>query len=115
MTRLRSLAEAELFVAAGIPLVVSVSFTRDELDGAGYDTAGHLLTVIGFDAAGDVICNDPASHELPSNDEVRVVYDRDQLEQVWQRAAGGIVYVIRPPHIDLPAPVHGPAAASANW
>lgn len=115
VTRLRSLAEAELFVAAGIPLVVSVSFTRDELDGAGYDTAGHLLTVIGFDAAGDVICNDPASHELPSNDEVRVVYDRDQLEQVWQRAAGGIVYVIRPPHIDLPAPVHGPAAASANW
>ncbi len=39
MTRLRSLAEAELFVAAGIPLVASVAFAEDDLAGAGYGTS----------------------------------------------------------------------------
>jgi hypothetical protein len=112
VTRLRSLEEAELFIGAGIPLVASVSFDRSELDRAGYDTAGHLLTIIGFDAAGDVICNDPASHEVPSNDEVRVVYDRDQLERVWQGSANGLVYVIRPPDVPLPDVA---VPAEPNW
>ena len=52
VTRLRDLTEAEAFVAAGMPLVVSVSFREDELDGAGYDTNGHLLTIVGFTADG---------------------------------------------------------------
>jgi len=101
VTRLRSLAEAELFVAAGIPLVASVAFEEDELPGAGYRTSGHLLVVVGFDAAGDVIVNDPASHTIPSNDEVRVVYPRTELEKVWMRS-GGLVYVIHPPDVALP-------------
>ena len=112
VTRLRSLDEAELFVRAGIPLVASLSFRGDELDGAGYDTSGHLLTVIGFDGAGDVVCNDPASHQLPSNDEVRVVYDRKQLETAWLDGSGGLVYVIRPPDVPLPAPA---VPAEPNW
>ena len=101
VTRLRSLAEVELFVAAGIPLVASVAFEKDELPGAGYGTSGHLLVVVGFDAAGDVVVNDPASHELPSNDEVRVVYPRAPFEKVWMRS-GGLVYVVRPPDLPLP-------------
>ncbi len=112
VTRLRSLDEAELFVDAGIPLVASVSFRSEELDGAGYDTSGHLLTVVGFDEAGDVVCNDPASHQLPSNDEVRVVYDRKQLEKAWLDGSGGLVYEIRPPDVPLP-PVAVPT--EANW
>jgi len=112
VTRLRSLAEAERFVGAGIPLVASVSFRSDELDGAGYDTRGHLLTVVGFDAAGDVVCNDPASHQLPSNDEVRVVYDRKQLERAWLDGSGGLVYVIRPPDVPLPPQ---PVPTEPNW
>lgn len=110
VTRLRSLAEAELFIAAGIPLVATVSFTRDRLDGAGYDTEGHLLTIVGFDEAGNVISNDPASHRLPSNDEVRTIYDREQFEKVWLGSAGGVVYVIHPPDVALPARPH-----EANW
>ena len=112
VTRLRSLDEAELFVGAGIPLVASVSFRGEELDGAGYDTSGHLLVVAGFDAAGDVVCNDPASHRLPSNDEVRVVYDRKQLENAWLDGSGGLVYVIRPPDVPLPPPA---VPAEPNW
>lgn len=111
VTRLRSLEEAELFLAAGIPLGASLSFRREELAGAGYDTSGHLLAVVGFDAAGDVICHDPASHQLPSNDEVRVVFDRLQFERAWLDSAGGLVYVVRPHDVPLPAC----PAAERNW
>ncbi|HEX6248743.1 MAG TPA: peptidase C39 family protein [Nocardioidaceae bacterium] len=110
VTRLRSLAEAELFVAAGIPLVVGVAFTRDQLDGAGYDTSGHLAVLVGFDDDGDVVINDPASHGVPSNDEVRATFDRDDFERAWMRQSGGITYVIHPPDVSLP-----PAPAEANW
>ena len=102
VTRLRDLHEAELFTAAGIPLVASVAFTRDELDGAGYDTGGHLLVVVGFDEAGHVVVNDPASHGRPDDDEVRTTYDRCQFERAWG-PSGGLVYVIHPEDHPLPA------------
>jgi Peptidase_C39 like family len=110
VTRLRSLAEAELFVAAGIPLVASVSFSKGELKGAGYGTNGHLFAIRGFTVNGDLIVNDPASHLIPDNAQVRVVYDREQFENVWVPRSGGIVYVIRPTGVALPT-----APAQANW
>jgi hypothetical protein len=110
VTRLRSLAEAELFVAAGIPLVIAVSFTRDQLDSAGYTTAGHLLVLVGFDERGDAVVNDPASHERPCNQEVRATFDRGQLEAAWMRSSGGITYVIRPSGVPLP-----PTPAEPSW
>ncbi|MGH3444791.1 MAG: C39 family peptidase [Nocardioidaceae bacterium] len=112
VTRLRSLAEAELFVAAGIPVVATLRFEEGELAGSGYDTDGHLLVVTGFDAAGDVICHDPASHRIPDNIAVRVVYDRAEFERLWLAAAGGVVYVIHPTDVPLPAV---PDAAEPNW
>ncbi len=111
VTRLRSIAEMELFLRAGIPLVVSLSFQRADLDGAGYDTRGHLLTVIGVDDRGDVVCNDPASHGVPSNDEVRVVYKRDQFERAWRRSSG-VTYVIHPHDVPLPP---APRPDEPNW
>ncbi|MGK5529209.1 peptidase C39 family protein [Streptomyces sp. URMC 129] len=105
VTRLASLTEAERLVAAGIPLITSQSFTEGELDGAGYGTAGHLMTVIGFTAEGDVIANDPAADD---NDAVRRVYPRRQFENVWLRTkrydakgdvrsgTGGVCYLYFP-------------------
>ena len=110
VTRLRSLTEAEAFIAAGIPLVVSVSFTKGELKGAGYSTNGHLMVIRGFTAAGDVIANDPASHLIADDTQVRVIYDRQQFENVWVPHSGGIAYVIAPVGHALP-----PAPAEANW
>ena len=110
VTRLRSLAEAEQFVAAGIPLVASVSFKKGELKGAGYGTNGHLLVIRGFTASGAVVVNDPASHLIADDAQVRVVYDREQFENVWVPHSGGIVYVIHPAGVALPA-----APAQANW
>lgn len=110
VTRLRSLAEAELFVAAGIPLVVSLSFSRAQLPSAGYASAGHLMVVCGFTSGGDVVVNDPASHLVPDDARVRTVYPRGQFESAWLNGSGGTAYVIRPVGYRLPIP-----PAEANW
>ncbi|MFJ8750933.1 peptidase C39 family protein [Streptomyces sp. NPDC102441] len=110
VTRLGSLTDVERLVAAGIPVITSQSFLEGELTGAGYGTSGHLMTVIGFTAEGDVIANDPAS---PSNDAVRRVYRRREWENIWLRTkrydangavrggTGGVCYVYWPA---VPAP-----------
>ncbi|MGC0273708.1 C39 family peptidase [Pseudactinotalea sp. Z1739] len=112
ITRLRSLREAEEFISAGIPLICSMSFTEADLDGAGYGTNGHLLTIVGFDADGDVVVNDPASQDEADDGKVRVTYPRDQFESLWLTTSGGLVYVIAPPGHALPEPVD---AAEPNW
>lgn len=104
VTRLRSLTEAETFVAAGLPLAATVSFAEGGLHGAGYATDGHLLTIVGFTVDGNVICNDPASHAIASNDEVRVVFDRAQFERVWLGSSGGVVFVVHTDEAPLPPP-----------
>ncbi|MGZ4301621.1 MAG: C39 family peptidase [Gaiellaceae bacterium] len=106
VTQLHSLAEAEQFVKAGIPLVASIAFQPGKLDGFLFrGTDGHLLVIGGFTAGGDVISYDPAS---TSDATVRHVYDRSQFEKAWMSASGGIVYVIRPPSVALPP-------SGGNW
>ncbi|MEV0383859.1 C39 family peptidase [Nonomuraea sp. NPDC050643] len=108
VTRLRSAAELESFVRAGIPVITSLSFKERELPGSCYTTNGHILVVIGFTAGGDVVVNDPAA---PCDAEVRRVYPRAAFEHVWLRSSGsgGIVYVLHPPEIPLPPCTNG------NW
>ncbi|MBO1331525.1 peptidase C39 family protein [Streptomyces sp. VRA16 Mangrove soil] len=105
VTRLGSLTDLETLIAAGIPAITSQSFLKTELTGAGYGTSGHLMTVIGFTADGDVIANDPAS---PSDDAVRRVYKRSEWENIWLRTkrynasgkvvsgTGGVCYLYFP-------------------
>ncbi|MEV6327525.1 peptidase C39 family protein [Streptomyces sp. NPDC051909] len=111
VTRLTSLTDLETLIRAGIPAITSQSFRKEELTGAGYGTSGHLMTVIGFTATGDVIANDPAS---PSNEAVRRVYRRREWENIWLRTkrynasgkvvsgTGGVCYLYFP---DRPTPV----------
>ena len=102
VTRLRSLREAELLLAAGIPLVLSVAAGPGELEGFPLrnGTSGHLLVLAGVTVGGDTVVNDPAA---PSNEEVRRVYRRRELERAWLAGSGGIAYLIRPACIPLPA------------
>ncbi|MFJ4541766.1 peptidase C39 family protein [Streptomyces tibetensis] len=105
VTRLGSLTELETLIAAGIPAITSQSFLKEELTGAGYGTAGHLMTVVGFTADGDVIANDPFS---ATNAAVRRVYRRREWENIWLRTkrynasgkvvsgTGGVCYLYFP-------------------
>ena len=102
VTRLRSLTEAEEFIRAGVPPVISVSFAKGDLDGAGYGTNGHLMVVVGFTESGDVVVNDPASHLVKDDSQVRTTYRRDQLENARVPHSGGTVYVIHPEKRHLP-------------
>jgi hypothetical protein len=110
VTRLRSLTEAEQFIKAGIPLIASMSFKKGDLTGAGYGTNGHLMVIIGFAPNGDVVVNDPASHLVASNDEVRFTYNREEFENAWIPHSGGLVYVLHPAAVPLP-----PAPTQPNW
>ena len=95
VTQLRNLREAEPFIKAGIPLVASIAFTSNKLDGAIKSTNGHLVVIEGFTGDGSkVIVDDPAS---ATDADVKHSYDREQFERAWIPASGGIVYVDRPP------------------
>jgi hypothetical protein len=109
VTRLRSLAEAEKFIEAGIPLVFSINFEAAEMPEAGYETDGHLVVLRGFTADGDPILNDP---NKASNEAVRVVYTRENFERVWQTSTDGLTYVYHPRDVALPANVPG---LTPNW
>ncbi|MEV6835939.1 peptidase C39 family protein [Streptomyces sp. NPDC051133] len=120
VTRLASLGDLETLIAAGIPAITSQSFLKTELTGAGYGTSGHLMTVIGFTADGDVIANDPAS---PGDDAVRRVYLRREFENIWLRTkrynasgnvasgTGGVCYLYFPAH---PSPRQRKALAAVG-
>ncbi|BCK72566.1 membrane protein [Streptomyces libani subsp. rufus] len=105
VTRLASLTAVERLIHAGLPVITSQSFLKTELDGAGYGTAGHLMTIVGFTKDGDIIANDPAA---PNNAAVRRVYKRRQFENIWLRTkrknaegkvvggSGGVCYLYFP-------------------
>jgi hypothetical protein len=101
VTMLHNLREAEPFIRMGIPLVASVAWNANSLDGSDIkSTNGHLAVIEGFTADGrQVIVNDPAT--TPGNP-VKHFYDREQFERAWLPASGGIVYVIRP--VGYPTP-----------
>ncbi len=107
VTRLRSVREAERFLAAGIPLVLSLAFGKGELDGAPIGSSnGHLLVLVGIRDNGNVVVNDPAA---ATRGRVRRTYDRGQLERLWLEASGGLAYVIT----DADHPL--PAGRASNW
>jgi len=107
VTRLRSFNEAERFIAAGIPLILSASFKKGEIPGLNYGTGGHIMVLAGFTSAGQPVMNDPFS---PSNDTVRKVVGRAEYEAAWLNTSRGVAYVIHPPSVALP-----PAPAQPNW
>lgn len=81
----------EHVIAAGTPLVVSIAVKEGQLAGAPYtSTAGHLIVLVGFDAEGNCVVNDPAVSDPFS---ARRKYTRSDMEVVWMRR-GGTAYVM---------------------
>lgn len=101
VARFTSLARAEEYVAAGVPVIMSIAWSKGALTGADVDSSnGHLLVLVGFDAAGNPIINDPAT---PQNETVRRTYLRSEFEPLWLQASSGTVYLIYPPGAPIPA------------
>jgi hypothetical protein len=100
VTRLASLAEAEAWIAAGVPVVMSYSWTEGQLPNAPVSSSeGHLGVLVGFDASGNPVMNDPAG---ATDGEVRRSYPRADFEALWLDHSGGTAYVIHPPGLATP-------------
>jgi hypothetical protein len=79
------LAEAERWIAADIPLVLS------------YDS--QLIVLVGFSERGDPIINDPS---LLVSQEVQFSYPRPEFEATWLATSLGTAYVIYPVGAKVP-------------
>ncbi len=96
VTRLSDVAELEDWVAAGVPVAVSVSYNllrgqpRDRDD-------GHLVVVRGFTPEGAVVVNDPGTGR-----EIRRVFPREALARAWA-VSGRTVYLVHPERHPRPA------------
>jgi hypothetical protein len=92
LTRFSQWSDVYNSLDAGTPLIVSIQAKKGELRGAPYsETGGHLIVVRGYDAAGDLLVNDPASGEEAKG---RLVYKREDLQKVWFERTLGTTYVL---------------------
>jgi hypothetical protein len=101
VTRFTSFAQLEPWISAGVPAIISVAWGKGDLTGAPITSSnGHLMVVVGFDASGNPVVNDPAA---ASNSTVRRTYYRSELEPLWQSASAGTTYLIYPQGWTVPA------------
>jgi hypothetical protein len=99
VARLADVSEIEDWVVAGVPVVASVSF--DLLNGQNSDAdTGHLVVVVGFTPAGEVLVNDPWPDPKGGNS-VRRRFARETFRRAWGRSRQA-VYLIRP--LSMPPP-----------
>ena len=69
-----------------MPVVISYAWKRNSLEGAPIPSSdGHLAVLVGFDAAGNPIVNDPAA---AADGEVRRTYLRSEIEDLWVAKSG---------------------------
>lgn len=101
VARFGGIAELVPWLAAGVPVVISVAWQPGELANAPIASSrGHLLIVAGFDRHGQVIVADPRGEREA---EVRRIYDAGQLERAWQHNSAGTAYLIHPRGWSVPA------------
>jgi hypothetical protein len=101
VARFTGLAQAEEWIAAGVPVIVSFAWGKNDLTGAPIPSSnGHLAVLVGFDGSGNPIINDPAA---AADADVQRTYDRAQFETQWLKSSGGTVYLIYPPGYATPA------------
>jgi hypothetical protein len=100
VTRLGDIAELEDWIAAGIPVIISVSsyLTNDRTSGP---DSGHLIVCVGFTDTGDVVTNDPGV-SVRRNVRARRVYAREKVVKAWKKSKN-TVYLIYPEGAKIPA------------
>ena len=94
MTRMTDVSELEDWIAAGLPVGLSVCY--DRLRGKGPGPNGHLVVCVGFTDNGDVIINDPGTSK-----NVRKTFSRKNLISAWANSKNA-VYLIYPENAKVP-------------
>jgi hypothetical protein len=94
VARLTDLAEVEDWIAAGVP--VGLSVCSDRLHRRGPGPNGHLIVCVGFAENGDVVVNDPGTSR-----NVRRVYPRKDVAYAWAYSRNA-VYLIYPEDGGIP-------------
>lgn len=104
VTRLDGVAELEQWIAAGVPVILSVSsyLTNDRHDGP---ENGHLIVCVGFTATGDIVANDPGV-SLKRGESVRRIYPRERVINAWKHSRNA-VYLVYPENAAIPRDRHG--------
>lgn len=95
VTRFDSISELEQWVAREVPVVCSVSYAILKGKGKKEPDDGHLVTLVGFDSAGDPVFNDPGRKV------VRMTYKRSDFDAAW-RTSGRTVYLVYPKTWSVP-------------
>ncbi|MBW3635312.1 MAG: C39 family peptidase [Armatimonadetes bacterium] len=103
VTRFSDLRDLETWIAAGVPVALSVNYGL--LKGPGQKGDGHIVVCNGFTAEGDVIIADPG-HRTEAAQKYRV-FPRANVVAGWG-ASHNTVYLIYPENFAIPA-------SSANW
>jgi uncharacterized protein YvpB len=100
VARLADIAELEDWIAAGIPVIISVSsyLTNDRTSGP---DDGHLIVCVGFTDKGDVVTNDPGV-SVRRNVRARRVYLREKVANAWKKSKNA-AYLIYPETAKVPA------------
>jgi hypothetical protein len=104
VTRFDDLSEVEDWIAADIPVILSVRW--DQLEpGRPPDAEGHLVVCIGFTKNGDVVVNDPAAHP-DRGESVQRIYRRENVMRAWEKSHHA-VYLVYPEDAKIPPNKHG--------
>ena len=106
VARFSDLSELEDWIAAGLPVGLSVCIHR--LAGkAGLPPEGHLVVCAGFTKDGDVVLNDPGRLH-----EIRRIVPRKDLINAWS-VSKNTVYLVYPENAKLPVDRFGHWSAGA--
>jgi len=94
VSRFSDVSELEDWIAAGLPVGLSLDY--DRLRGKGPGPNGHLVVCVGFTQDGDVILNDPGTSK-----NVRKIFPRKSLIYAWAYSRN-TVYLIYPDTATIP-------------
>jgi hypothetical protein len=105
VTRLRDLRDLETWIAAGVPVVISVSYAKLKQKPSSGDD-GHIVVCVGLSKDGKFIINDPwAKKERGEN--VRKVFARERVIAGWA-SSKNTVYLIYPNNWKIPVDKDAP-------
>jgi len=102
VTRFRDVHDLQLWLNEGVPLICSVAydFLQGKPERSGKD--GHLVVLVGFDAEGNPVFNDPGRNV------VRKTYKLSDFQRAWRESAN-TVYLVFPRTWNIPV------SAGAPW